>query len=90
MAQCRQRSFQTTSSVVAFGIAFQSNKTPGEYRALAEAVDRAPFDVVSVYNDLLYQPALGPLLWMAPALRRARLGIAALNPYTVHPIEIAC
>jgi 5,10-methylenetetrahydromethanopterin reductase len=45
--------------------------------------------VVSVYNDLLYQPALGPLLWMAPYLHRARIGPAALNPYTVHPLEIA-
>ena len=54
-----------------FGIAFQSNKTPAEYRALAEVVDRYPFEVVSVYNDLLFQPALGPLLWMAPALHRA-------------------
>jgi len=72
-----------------FGIAFQGNKTPAEYRALAETVDAYPFDVVSVYNDLLFQPALGPLLWMAPLLRRAQLGPAALNPYTVHPIEIA-
>lgn len=70
-------------------IAFQSNKSPAEYRTLAEAVDGYPFEVVSVYNDLLFQPALGPLLWMAPLLRRARLGPAALNPYTVHPLEIA-
>ncbi len=76
-------------SSVRFGIAFQSNKTPAEYRALAELVDRYPFDVVSVYNDLLFQPALGPLLLMAPYLRRAQLGPAALNPYTVHPLEIA-
>jgi 5,10-methylenetetrahydromethanopterin reductase len=72
-----------------FGIAFQSDRTPAEYRALAEVVDGYPFDVVSVYNDLLYQPALGPLLWMAPGLRRAQLGPAALNPYTLHPLEIA-
>lgn len=75
--------------MVAFGIAFQSNKSPAEYRALAEIADQYGFDVVSVYNDLLYQPALGPLLWMAPALRHARLGPAALNPYTTHPLEIA-
>ncbi|HEV7662442.1 MAG TPA: LLM class flavin-dependent oxidoreductase [Chloroflexota bacterium] len=72
-----------------FGIAFQSNKQPAAYVALAQAVDRFKFDVVSVYNDLLFQPALGPLLFMAPHLRRARLGPAALNPYTVHPLEIA-
>jgi len=72
-----------------FGIAFQSNKTPSEYQALADQVDRYGFDVVSVYNDLLFQPALGPLLLMAPRLRRAQVGAAALNPYTVHPLEIA-
>lgn len=74
---------------VRFSVAFQGNKSPAEYRALAEIVDRYPFDAVSVYNDLLFQPALGPLLWMAPELHTARLGPAALNPYTVHPLEIA-
>ena len=74
---------------ISLSVAFQSNKSPAEYRALAELADRYAFDVVSVYNDLLYQPALGPLLWMAPALQHARLGPAALNPYTTHPLEIA-
>ena len=72
-----------------FSIAFQTDKTPSEYEALAELVDRYGFDVVSVYNDLLFQPALGPLLLMARHLRRAQLGPAVLNPYTAHPLEIA-
>lgn len=73
-----------------FGVAFQGNRTPAEYAALAQVVDRYAFEVVSVYNDLLFQPALGPLLWMAPHLRRARrIGPAALNPYLVHPVELA-
>lgn len=72
-----------------FGIALQSNKTPAEYVAQATSIDRYAFDVVSVYNDLFFQPALGPLLLMAPHLRTAQLGPAALNPYTVHPVEIA-
>ena len=71
------------------GVAFQSNKSPAEYRALAEIVDGYAFDVVSVYNDLLYQPALGPLLCMAPGLHRARIGPAALNPFTIHPDSAA-
>ena len=71
------------------GIAFQTDKTPAEYVALAKLVDGYGFDVVSVYNDLLFQPPLGPLLLMAPHLRRSRLGPAAMNPYTVHPYEIA-
>ncbi|MCW1969060.1 MAG: LLM class flavin-dependent oxidoreductase [Anaerolineae bacterium] len=75
--------------MIKFSIAFQSNKTPSEYEALAELVDQFGFDVVSVYNDLLFQPALGPLMLMARKLRRAQIGFAALNPYTVHPVEIA-
>jgi 5,10-methylenetetrahydromethanopterin reductase len=70
-------------------IAFQTNKTPSEYEALARLVDGYGFDVVSVYNDLLFQPALGPLLLMARFLNRTRIGPAVLNPYTVHPLEIA-
>lgn len=72
-----------------FSIAFQTNKTPSEYEALALLVDGYGFDVVSVYNDLLFQPALGPLLLMARHLTRTRIGPAVLNPYTVHPLEIA-
>lgn len=72
-----------------FGIALQSNKTPAEYVAQATAIDRHAFDVVSVYNDLFFQPALGPLLLMAPYLRTAQLGPAALNPFSTHPVEIA-
>ena len=72
-----------------FSIAFQSNKTPDEYESLARLVDRYPFETVSVYNDLFFQPALGPLLLMARHLRSAQIGPAALNPFTVHPVEIA-
>jgi 5,10-methylenetetrahydromethanopterin reductase len=72
-----------------FGIALQTNKTPQEYAAQAQLIDTYAFDVVSVYNDLFFQPAIGPLLVMAPHIRRAWLGPAALNPYTVHPVEIA-
>ena len=57
-----------------FGIAFQSNKTPSDYLALGQLVDSYDFDVVSVYNDLFFQPALGPLLYLAQHVRRARMG----------------
>jgi 5,10-methylenetetrahydromethanopterin reductase len=46
-------------------------------------------DVLSVFHDLLYQPAIGPLLLAARATERIRLGPAALNPFTLHPYEIA-
>jgi 5,10-methylenetetrahydromethanopterin reductase len=77
------------TNTIRFGIAVQSNKTPAEYTAQAASIDGYPFDVVSVYNDLFFQPALGALLLMAPHVRTAQLGPAALNPYTAHPVEIA-
>jgi 5,10-methylenetetrahydromethanopterin reductase len=42
-----------------------------------------------VYHDLLFQPAIYPLLLMAQVTERVRLGPAALNPFTLHPVEIA-
>jgi 5,10-methylenetetrahydromethanopterin reductase len=45
--------------------------------------------VLSVFHDLRYQPAIGPLLLMARVTERVRLGPAALNPFTLHPYEIA-
>jgi 5,10-methylenetetrahydromethanopterin reductase len=45
--------------------------------------------VLTVFHDLLYQPAIGPLLLMARVTERVRLGPAALNPFTLHPYEIA-
>ena len=70
-------------------IAFQSDKRPDEYRELARLAESGGFDVVSVYNDLLFQPAIYPLLLMAEVTQRVRLGPAALNPFTLHPVEIA-
>jgi 5,10-methylenetetrahydromethanopterin reductase len=70
-------------------IAFQSDKRPDEYRELARLAERGGFDVVSVYNDLYFQPAIYPLLLMAEVTERVRLGPAALNPFTLHPVEIA-
>jgi 5,10-methylenetetrahydromethanopterin reductase len=70
-------------------IAFQTDKSVARYVALAQLVDQYDFDVVSVYNDAPYHPGYAALLLMAPHLRRARLGVAALAPTRVHPIDIA-
>jgi 5,10-methylenetetrahydromethanopterin reductase len=70
-------------------LAFQTDKTQGEYAALAVAAETFGFDGVSVFNDLGYQPSLFPLLTMAEHTSRVRLGAACLNPYLTHPVEIA-
>ncbi len=70
-------------------VAFQGNKTAEEYAALARLSEDLGFDGVSVYADLGFQPAIVPLLAMARATTRVRLGPAALNPSLLHPVEIA-
>jgi 5,10-methylenetetrahydromethanopterin reductase len=45
--------------------------------------------VISVFHDLLFQPAIYPLLLIAGVTERVRLGPAALNPSTLHPVELA-
>jgi 5,10-methylenetetrahydromethanopterin reductase len=71
------------------GIGVRTNQSPEEYEALARRAEESGIDVLSVYHDLLDQPAIGPLLLMARVTERIRLGPAALNPFTLHPYEIA-
>ncbi len=72
-----------------FSIAFQTNKPLSAYGARAAQAEAYGFDTVSVYNDLLYQPAWLPLLEIARATQRVRIGPAAVNPFTCHPLNIA-
>ncbi|GIJ28565.1 N5,N10-methylene tetrahydromethanopterin reductase [Micromonospora qiuiae] len=71
------------------GIGLQSDKSADEYAELAELAERHGFDVLSVFGDLMYQPPIFPLLVAARHTRRIRLGAACLNPFTLHPVEVA-
>ncbi len=71
------------------GLGLQSDKSRDEYVALARRAEAAGFNVISVFHDLLYQPAIYPLLVIAGATERIRIGPAALNPATLHPVELA-
>ena len=44
---------------------------------------------MTTFNDLWYQPALPALLEIAQATTRVRVGPSCLNPFTLHPVEIA-
>lgn len=70
-------------------IAFQTDKPLAAYGPLAAQVEAAGFDGVTVYNDMLYQPAWLPLLEIAKATQWVRIGPAAVNPFTCHPVNIA-
>lgn len=71
------------------GLGFQSDKGLAEYERLAVAAESLGFDVLSVYGDLYFQPPLVALAAMARVTRRVRLGPACLNPFMLHPVEIA-
>jgi 5,10-methylenetetrahydromethanopterin reductase len=71
------------------GLGLQTNKRPGDYAVLARIAEEGGFDVVTTYNDLWFQPALPALLEIAAATQRVRVGPSCLNPFTVHPVELA-
>ena len=71
------------------GLGLQGDKPLAEYARLGRLAEEGGVDVLSVFNDLLFRPALVPLLELARATERVRLGPAALNPFTSHPVEIA-
>jgi 5,10-methylenetetrahydromethanopterin reductase len=72
-----------------FSLRLNNDLAPSEYRTLAQAAEAAGFDQFWVSNDLFlrFGPAL--LLDVAHATRRIEVGSAILNPYTIHPAEIA-
>jgi 5,10-methylenetetrahydromethanopterin reductase len=71
------------------GLGLQSDEPPGAYGELGRRAEAAGFDVVSVFHDMFFPPAIAPLLELAAATSTIRLGPAALNPFTLHPVEIA-
>jgi len=71
------------------GLGLQGNKTPDEYAKIAKLAEEYGFDVLTVFSDLTYQPAIVPLMAAALNTSRIRLGPACLNPFTLHPVEIA-
>ena len=75
--------------MVRLSIAFQGNKRLKQYARLAELVERYPFDAITLYEDLMFQPAWQPLSIIAHHTERVRLGPAVVNPYLRHPAVIA-
>jgi 5,10-methylenetetrahydromethanopterin reductase len=70
-------------------VALQSDEDLASYARLAPLIEELGFGTISVYSDLLYPSPLLPLITMARVTRRVRLGPACLNPYLLHPVEIA-
>jgi 5,10-methylenetetrahydromethanopterin reductase len=74
---------------IEFGLGLQSDRSASEYVRLTQLAEAYGFAVLTVFGDLMYQPPIFALLLAARHSTRIRLGPACLNPYTLHPVEIA-
>lgn len=72
-----------------FSIRLNNDLPVSEYVVLAQAAERAGFDQFWVSNDLFLRSAPVILAAVARATTHIHIGSCILNPYTIHPAEIA-
>jgi 5,10-methylenetetrahydromethanopterin reductase len=74
---------------VRFSLRLNNDLTLPDYVALARAAEAAGFDQFWVSNDLFLRSAPVILAAVAAATSRIDIGSCILNPYTIHPSELA-
>jgi 5,10-methylenetetrahydromethanopterin reductase len=72
-----------------FSLRLNNDLSLTEYVALAQAAEAAGFDQFWVSNDLFLRSALAILPAVALKTTRLEIGTGILNPYTLHPAEMA-
>jgi 5,10-methylenetetrahydromethanopterin reductase len=72
-----------------FSLRFNNDLPVREYVALARAAEAAGFDQFWVSDDLFLRSGVVILAAVAQATQRIEIGSCILNPYTIHPAEIA-
>src|SRR5262245_53997955 len=72
-----------------FSLRLNNDLALSEYVALAQAAEASGFDQFWVSNDLFLRSAPVILAALAGATSRIEIGTCILNPYTIHPGEIA-
>lgn len=72
-----------------FSLRFNNDLPVRDYVAYARAAEAAGFDQFWVSNDLFLRSAPVILAAIATATERIEIGTCILNPYTIHPAEIA-
>lgn len=72
-----------------FSIRLNNDLTIPEYIALAQAAEKFGFDQFWVSHDLFLRSAPVVLAAAAQATTRIEIGTCILNPYTMHPGELA-
>ncbi|MCC6176944.1 MAG: LLM class flavin-dependent oxidoreductase [Chloroflexi bacterium] len=77
------------SQIVRFSLRFNNDRPISEYVRLASAAEAAGFDQFWVSDDLFLRSAPVILAAVAGATTRIQVGTCVLNPYTIHPAEMA-
>jgi len=72
-----------------FSLRLNNDLPVSEYCTLAQAAEAAGFDQFWLSNDLFLRSDLAILPLLARATERIELGSGILNPYTMHPAEMA-
>ena len=72
-----------------FSLRFNNDLPLQDYVAYAQAAEAAGFDQIWVSNDLFLRSAPVILSAAALATERIEIGTCILNPFTMHPAEIA-
>lgn len=72
-----------------FSLRFNNDLPVADYARYARAAEKAGFDQFWVSNDLFLRSAPVILSAVATATERIEIGTCILNPYTMHPAEIA-
>lgn len=72
-----------------FSLRINNDLPVRDYVALAQAAESAGFDQFWVSNDLFLRSAPVILTAIAGATEQIGIGTCILNPYTIHPAEIA-
>ncbi len=72
-----------------FSLRFNNDLPVQDYVRYAQAAEAVGFDQFWVSNDLFLRSAAVILSAMAAATERIEIGTCILNPYTIHPAEIA-
>src|SRR5690606_18164418 len=72
-----------------FSLRFNNDLPADEYVRLVQAAEQAGIDQFWVSNDLFLRSAPVILTAVALATERIEIGTCIVNPYTLHPAEIA-
>lgn len=75
--------------MVKFSLRLNNDLPTRQYVALAQAAEAVGFDQFWVSNDLFLRSAIPILTQVALSTERLQVGTGILNPYTIHPAEMA-